>query len=168
MLDVPPGNHGAEFYAVENLDRLADVCASDDWSALRAGVLSVSHAIFPYCVHSLDVLLLPEAISSVTGSPEFQFPDDVVTVVGVEGMWGACLTPPGLVAALASIPPDSASDLRQAWMNIHIREYESESDLALVIPDWTSPLMENATLDLLSLARLAIDRDLPVVDIWAL
>lgn len=168
MLDVPPSNLGAEFYAVRDSRALADVCATSNWDTLRRGDLSEAHAIFPVWVGPADVSLLPEAISAVTGKAENHYPDEIVTIVGVEGMWGACVSPSALVADLASVSLDSAVCLQNAWMTLHIREYESKSDLHLVVPDWSSDEMLAATSALLRLAHLAINNDLKVIEIWTL
>ena len=167
-LSAPPDNHGHEFYAVEDLSPIATVCASDDWSTLRNGGHSAFHAVFPNCVHSLDVLLLTEAISTVTGNSECRLPELIDTVIGVEGLWGVDITPTVFVSAIASVPIANGDKLLKTWMEIHIREYESKSELSLVIPDWTSPRMHDSVTDLLTLARRAVDQNLTVVDIWSL
>jgi hypothetical protein len=165
MLDVPPGDYGPEFY-VGDTSVIADVCSSTNWDALRSGKLTVAHAIFPSCICSLDVLLLPEAISNISGNPISHLPDDVVTITGVEGLWGACVLPPEFVSALASIRVDSARQLQAEWMRIYIREYEPEAED--VDPDWLSIEVLNATTALLSLANIAIRGSHDVIEIWTL
>ena len=168
MLDIPPGNLGAEFYAVVDTKPVADICTSSNWDALRSGEHSVVHAVFPFGVRSPDVLLLPEAISATTREPTYQLPNELTTIIGVEGMWGACLLPFGFVSAIASVPTEHASRLQRAWTTIHNREYEADSDFDLVASEWLSAEMLTATRALLNLGHVAMRDELKVVEIWTL
>lgn len=165
MVDRPPGNFGPEFYA-GRASAVADACSSGDWDALRSGRLTTGHVVFPSCVHSLDILLLPEVVSVVAGKPMLALSNNFVTVAGIEGLWGARVLPRDWVAAVAAIPPNSARDLQIEWMRIHNREYEPEPDFA--IPAWSSKEVLKATTALLSLVHTADKDGHDVVEIWSL
>ena len=135
---------------------------------MRSGSLSESHVVFPGYIHSLDILLLPEAISSITNSNQFEFEATPKILIENEGMWSVYITPKGFVEALAEIPDESSIELQKLWMAAYVREYENEPDLEFVHSKWNSMELTTSIRNLIRLAKASTNKELTVLDVWTL
>jgi hypothetical protein len=161
-MNYPSGNFGSEFYAGD-AQTIGRACARGEWDVLRSGAFSSRHVVFPPCVYTLDILLLPEAISDVTGKLQPSLTENG-KCVAEGGAWTANVVPREFVFSVASVDLRSAPQLRKRWKEIHVREYEPDPEL--VEADWMHESMLRACQEFISLALKAVEDSLDVVGIW--
>jgi hypothetical protein len=157
----PLDEFGCEFYSGE-ARLIGQACAQGKWADLHSGVIASLFVGFPPCVHSLDLLLLlPKAVSEVTGRPEVVLADILVKVAGDEGTWGAEILPPEWVHSVAEIPIERIVEVWQNLIIIREREYDYDEN-------WQSPAVVRSLFDLNALCRLSLAKKEDAVHVWTL